>query len=40
VKQELTTLITANVGEVRQEITLIRKDMELLSTSLGPRRSW
>jgi len=30
-------LITANVGEVRQEIVLVRKDMELLSTTLTVR---
>ena len=36
-KQELRTFITANVGEVRQEIVLVRKDMELLSTSLTIR---
>ncbi|HSN72513.1 MAG TPA: hypothetical protein VLT59_13445 [Steroidobacteraceae bacterium] len=32
-KQELTTLM----GEVRQEVVLVRKDMELLSTSLTIR---
>ena len=36
-KKELTTSITANVGEVRQEIVLIRKDMELLSTTITVR---
>ena len=30
-------MITANVGEVRQEIVLVRKDMELLSTTLTVR---
>ena len=32
-KQELTALIQTSVAELRQETTLIRKDMELLSTT-------
>lgn len=36
-KQELTGLITGSVGELRQEIALIRKDMEILSTTMTVR---
>ena len=36
-KQELTTLIQTGVAELRQETTLIRKDMELLSTTMTVR---
>lgn len=37
IKQELTTLIQTGVAELRQETTLIRKDMELLSTTMTVR---
>lgn len=36
-KHELTALIQASVAELRQETTLIRKDMELLSTTMTVR---
>jgi len=36
-KQELTALIIQNVAELRQEIALVRKDMEILSTSMTVR---
>jgi hypothetical protein len=36
-KQELTALIQTSVAELRQETTLIRKDMELLSTTMTVR---
>lgn len=36
-KQELTALIQASVAELRQETTLVRKDMELLSTTMTAR---
>ncbi|MCE7901324.1 MAG: hypothetical protein DYH20_01405 [Gammaproteobacteria bacterium PRO9] len=36
-KQELTALINAGVGELRQETALIRKDMEILSNTMTAR---
>ncbi|MCL4792312.1 MAG: hypothetical protein KJ040_09710 [Gammaproteobacteria bacterium] len=36
-KQELTALIQTSVAELRQESTLIRKDMELLSNTMMVR---
>ena len=36
-KQELIASINQNVGELRQEITLVRKDMEILSTTMTIR---
>lgn len=36
-KQELTALIQASVAELRQETTLVRKDMELLSNTMTVR---
>jgi hypothetical protein len=36
-KQELTALINASVGELRQETALIRNDMEILSTTMTIR---
>ena len=36
-EQKLTALIHSSVGELRQETTLIRKDMELLATTMTVR---
>lgn len=36
-EQKLTALIHSSVGELRQETTLVRKDMELLSTTMTAR---
>lgn len=36
-EQKLTALIHSSVGELRQEMTLVRKDMELLSTTMTVR---
>lgn len=36
-EQKLLAHVTANVVELRQEITLVRKDMEILSTTMTVR---
>jgi hypothetical protein len=36
-EQKLTALINSSVGELRQETALIRKDMEILSTTMTVR---
>ena len=33
-RQDLTSLITGNVGDLRHEVGLVRKDMELLSSRM------
>ncbi|MBM5810745.1 MAG: hypothetical protein FJ191_02080 [Gammaproteobacteria bacterium] len=36
-KQELLAQLSANVSELRQEIALVRKDLEILSTTITVR---
>lgn len=36
-KQELLAQLSANISELRQEIALIRKDLEILSTTITVR---
>lgn len=36
-KQELSALLNANVSELRQEIALVRKDMEIMANRIDNR---